>query len=277
MEPEQYCREKSVPPGSSLYYASHFYSPEHQAILHAMFALQVELQDVIIDCKDLSVATMKLKWWQDEITALFNKEARHPVTRQLLALDVPARVKAESIQAMINGIASQLHYRPQQSLDELISEKLQGSASLWYVLMNLLDSNDETGIDTVMEIAACYYTLAHVEQAVVRLKQGICPFPMDVLQQAGITENEILQATSREPLTRLQHITLDRVLPQLEERLNNLPRHMKAARFAAVLAKIELKRNRKIQKSGNILYSGEAGITPIEKLWIAWRMNRRYR
>ena len=277
MEPLEYCSEKSAPAGSSLYYASLFYPASQQHLIHALFALQVELQDVIVDCKDISVATMKLKWWQDEISALFNNEARHPVTRQLLALGIPAQVEAQSIQAMINGIASQLHYRPHGSLEELIQEKEQGAASCWRVMMQVLGCNEASTINAVSNVAACYYMLLHVEQAIVRLKQDICPFPMDILQEAGIAENEILQATSQQPLMRLQQLTLDKLLPRLEENLDALPRQLPSTRFAATLGNIELKRCRQIRNAGKLLYSSEAGITPLGKLWIAWRMSKRYR
>ncbi len=277
MEPAEYCSEKSAPAGSSLYYASLFYPASQKHLIHALFALQVELQDVIVDCKDISVATMKLKWWQDEISALFNHEARHPVTRQMLALGIPGQVEAQSIQAMINGIASQLHYHPHATLEELLQEKQQGAASSWQVMMQLLGCDDTAAINAVSAVASCYYMLLHVEQAIVRLKQDICPFPMDILQEAGITENEILQATSREPLIRLQQLTLDKLTPRLEKNLDALPRQLAGARFAAVLGSIELKRSRHIRKTGKLLYSGEAGITPIGKLWIAWRMSKRYR
>lgn len=60
-----------------------------RAALTALFAVYLEIREVLVECRDPGVAEVKLAWWQQEIEALYAGKARHPLT-QGLAPHLPA-------------------------------------------------------------------------------------------------------------------------------------------------------------------------------------------
>ena len=87
MTPEEYCRNKAAPAGSNLYYSTLYHDAQTRRILHALFALHYELNEVVYESSDAGATRVTLYWWIEEIGRLFSREARHPVTRELSQLD----------------------------------------------------------------------------------------------------------------------------------------------------------------------------------------------
>ena len=62
MNPDQYAEEKAAASGSSFYYAFKFLSPPRRAAITAFYAFCREVDDVVDEVSDLSVAATKLAW-----------------------------------------------------------------------------------------------------------------------------------------------------------------------------------------------------------------------
>lgn len=277
MKPEDYCREKAVPAGSSLYYACLFYSPRQQQMLQALFALQAELDDVIVECKDVSVATIKLKWWQDEFAALLENQARHPLTRRLAELKIHELIQQAEIQALLNGVARQLDYRAYDSMQQLVEEKQHGTACLWPAVARLLGCDDSFTMTSLSELAAHYYSLEQVFLAELLLQKGVCPFPAENMQALGITQNDLLQPQNSLALIEVQKNAIAKLQASMQQLLaDNWNSCRREVIFAVILARIELARSEKMLKQGSHTAMQAANITPLRKLWIAWRSSRQH-
>src|SRR5690349_13852114 len=67
MTPDQYCQEKCAASGSSFYYSFLFLPAERRRAIMALYAFCREVDDVVDECNDLSVASTKLAWWRQEV------------------------------------------------------------------------------------------------------------------------------------------------------------------------------------------------------------------
>ncbi len=67
MNPDQYCQEKCAASGSSFYYSFLFLPPERRRAIMALYAFCREVDDVVDECNDISIASTKLTWWRQEI------------------------------------------------------------------------------------------------------------------------------------------------------------------------------------------------------------------
>ena len=86
MTPDQYCQEKAVQSGSSFYYSFLYLSPERRRAITALYAFCREVDDVVDECVDASVARVKLAWWRQEVAAIFDADGSkpsHPVAQAL--------------------------------------------------------------------------------------------------------------------------------------------------------------------------------------------------
>jgi phytoene synthase len=83
MTPQQYCQDKAAKSGSSFYYSFLFLPKSKREAITALYAFCREVDDVVDECKETSVARTKLAWWRNEIHHLYQKNPQHPVTKAL--------------------------------------------------------------------------------------------------------------------------------------------------------------------------------------------------
>ena len=83
MTPEQYVQDKAARSGSSFYYAFRFLPPEQRAAITAFYAFCREVDDVVDEVHDPSVAATKLAWWRKEVAAAYGGAPSHPVMQAL--------------------------------------------------------------------------------------------------------------------------------------------------------------------------------------------------
>ena len=83
MTPSEYCQEKAAKSGSSFYYAFLFLPPDRRLAITALYAFCREVDDVVDECTDTSIARIKLAWWRTQVDAMYQDKAEHPVTQAL--------------------------------------------------------------------------------------------------------------------------------------------------------------------------------------------------
>src|SRR3546814_11291470 len=83
MTPDDYCQEKAAKSGSSFYYSFLFLPPERRRAITALYAFCREVDDVVDECSDPSVARIKLVWCRPQVAQLFSAQLDHPVMRDL--------------------------------------------------------------------------------------------------------------------------------------------------------------------------------------------------
>ena len=79
MDPDRHCLDDAAPPGSSLHYATLFLGPRERATLVAVHALRHTLLGVLDTVADPDVRARKLNWWSNEIMEARDGRPRHPV------------------------------------------------------------------------------------------------------------------------------------------------------------------------------------------------------
>lgn len=60
-----------------------FSDPSCRRALSALFAVYLEIREIPVECRDPGVAEVKLRWWEEEIGALYAGRPRHPLTQAL--------------------------------------------------------------------------------------------------------------------------------------------------------------------------------------------------
>src|SRR5262249_26224191 len=83
MTPDEYCAQKAAASGSSFYYAFLFLPPERRRAITALYAYCREVDDVVDEVSDATIAQAKLVWWAQEVERLFAGTAQPPVARAL--------------------------------------------------------------------------------------------------------------------------------------------------------------------------------------------------
>ncbi len=115
MTPEQYVQEKAAASGSSFYYAFLFLPKPRRAAITAFYAFCREVDDVVDDMVDMSVAATKLAWWQKEVAGAFGGQPSHPVMKALMPHCAEYGIEQRHLLDVIAGC--QMDLEPTRYLD----------------------------------------------------------------------------------------------------------------------------------------------------------------
>ncbi|MGB9353950.1 MAG: squalene/phytoene synthase family protein, partial [Azonexus sp.] len=108
MSPDQYCQEKCAASGSSFYYSFLFLPAERRRAIMALYAFCREVDDVVDECNDVSIASTKLAWWRQEIGRVAEGEPQHPVGLALKAAGARFNLPNEQLLEIIDGMEMDL-------------------------------------------------------------------------------------------------------------------------------------------------------------------------
>ena len=80
MDPDRYCVDHAAPPGTSLYYATLYADPRARGAVIAVHALRHALIEIVETVADAEVRARKLNWWSGEILHARDGDPHHPVS-----------------------------------------------------------------------------------------------------------------------------------------------------------------------------------------------------
>src|SRR3569833_1679217 len=83
MTPDDYCEQKTAGAGSSFSYSFLFLDPDERRAMTVLYAFCREVDDVVDECSEPSIARIKLAWWRDEVARSYAGAAQHPVGKAL--------------------------------------------------------------------------------------------------------------------------------------------------------------------------------------------------
>lgn len=264
----------AAPPGSALYYAGLLSTSHYRRELLAWHALEHELLKSVMAIEDPGVARIRLDWWREEIERAGTDQARHPLVRMLQpalrAQRLPAAIAANAIDALQAGLG--LPDRDQAATLEHDYRQYYGP--LWQCAARL------AGIDAEPALAAASVLggLHHEQRALLALPRTLArgqhrPLAAEALTRAAVSIDQPLTAPAWRGLLAQQ-------FRQLQQRLEQASRDFPATHAAAflhglILARLDAALAAEIARDGGHIGSHGYALTPIRRLWLAWRCRRQ--
>ena len=266
-----YCINKAIPDGSNLYYATLFDKKNKNRII-TLHALLNELSDIIYECSDPGVARIKFKWWQEEILRLKEQQPRHPVTKQL---NENHEWKEESLEILLRAIASfeQFIFLEQpDTLTTILPIFKTSYGSIWRLYAIQSGINNIELLNAVEEMGALNHFLNCLQQPYTYITESRCIIPVSYIKHSTLLD---LRFNKTNP-TLEQHNVIKQLLhdltTQLQETYQTLSNNNQACfRYALISNKLATKTAHEMIQEGLNLLNNSIGLTPIHKLWIAWR------
>jgi phytoene synthase len=282
ISPQQYVQDKAAASGSSFYYAFLFLPPPRRAAITAFYAFCREVDDVVDETSDAGVAAAKLAWWRQEVHSAFAGRPSHPVMKALLPLAADYGIEPAHLQAVIEGCQIDLQqtrfldYASLQRYCHLVAGVVGEVAS------NIFGRTQAGTVQYAHRLGQAMQLTNIIRDVGDDARRGRIYLPMAELQQFDVKANEILKRDSPwgysdrfEALMRHQaeraHRLYDEafeLLPDADRRAQK-PGLMMANIYRTLLREIEADRFRVLHQ--------RTSLTPLRKLWIAWRTHWRGR
>ncbi|OON63108.1 squalene synthase HpnD [Massilia sp. KIM] len=272
MSPDEYCQQKTLQSGSSFYYSFLFLPPERRRAITALYAFCREVDDTVDDATDSSVARIKLAWWRTEVSSMYKGTPTHPVTQALKPHVEVYKLEEKHLLAIVDGMEMDLDQS--RYLDYAGLQRY-----CWHV----------AGVVGILSASIFGYTnpqtLAYAEKLglafqltnIIRdvgedARKGRIYLPVNELQQFNVTAADLLNARHSEKFEALMRFQTERAQRTYDEALALLPKEdRRAQRPGLMMAAIYRTLLDEIQRDGFHVLTQRISLTPLRKLWLAWK------
>ncbi|MHA7601462.1 presqualene diphosphate synthase HpnD [Alicycliphilus sp. T452] len=273
MNPDQYVQQKAAASGSSFYYAFLFLPRQRRAAITAFYAFCREVDDVVDDVSDASVAQAKLAWWQGEVAQAFAGRPSHPVMQALMP-HVPAYGIGQSqLQAVIEGCQMDLEQTRYLDFAGLARYCHLVAGVVGEVAARIFGQQDERTTEYAHRLGLAFQLTNIIRDVGEDAMRGRIYLPIAELQQFDVKAHEITRREYSDRFTALMRFQAERARRLYDEALALLPdadRHaqkpglMMASIYRTLLAEIEA--------DGFQVLHQRTSLTPLRKLWLAWKV-----
>ena len=267
-----YCREKAAASGSSFYYSFRFLEPPRRRAITAFYAFCREVDDIADECRDPAVARAKLAWWRDEVARLYAGAPTHPVTLALCEAIAPYRLPREAFEQIIEGMEMDLgpvRYPDFKAL-RLYCHRVAGVVG--EVAAQIFGSDDHTTLKYANRLGLAFQLTNIIRDVGEDARRGRIYLPQDELAKYGVAEADLPLGRMSGEFRELMEFQYLRAEQTYEEALALLPAgERRAQRPGLVMAAIYRALLREIQSDGFQVLDRRTSLTPLRKLWLAWK------
>ena len=272
MTPDQYCQDKAARSGSSFYYSFLFLPAQRRRAITALYAFCREVDDAVDETADVQVARTKLDWWRAEVERLFANDPQHPVSRALAPHLETFAIGRRQLLEIVDGMQMDLEQNRYLDFEGLRLYCHRVAGVVGELAANIFGATEPGTRDYAHELGLAFQLTNIIRDVGEDARKGRIYLPIEDLQRFEVPAHEILAAKHSERFAALMRFEAERArehyrrafaaLPEADRRAQR-PGLMMAAIYATLLAEIE--------RDGFLVLDRRTSLTPIRKLWLAWR------
>ena len=272
MTPDEYCQQQAARSGSSFYYSFLFLPADQRRAITALYAFCREVDDVVDECQDPQIAATKLAWWRQELSSVYGGQPQHPVTQALQALSGEFNFPEEQLQEIIDGMEMDLQQSRYLDFKALSLYCYRVASVVGLLAAGIFGYQDRKTQKYAHDLGIAFQLTNIIRDVGEDARMGRIYLPIDELQRFEVTAADILNARHGENFQRLMAFQVERAESYYAQAIEALPagdRHRQ--RPGLVMAAIYRTLLDEIRRDGYQVLTQRTSLTPIRKLWIAWR------
>jgi len=272
VDANQYCQEKAARSGSSFYYSFLFLPPPKRQAITALYAFCREVDDVVDECREVQVAEAKLAWWRQEISDTFRQAPQHPVGQALQPAIRDFGLARECFDEIIDGMEMDLHQNRYADFNALRLYCHRAAGVVGELAASIFGYQQHRTLKYAHQLGLAFQLTNIIRDVGEDARRGRIYLPLDELRRFDVAEADILGAHHTENFTRLMAFQIDRALSHYRQAFAALPPEDRAAqRPGLMMAAIYRALLEEIQRDGCRVLEQRIALTPLRKLWIAWK------
>jgi phytoene synthase len=272
MSPDEYCQQKAAQSGSSFYYSFLFLPFDRRRAITALYAFCREVDDTVDECSDAAIARTKLIWWRQEIGAMQAGNPTHPVTKALLPHLQAFAIDSKYLLAIVDGMEMDLDQTRYLDFAGLQRYCWHVAGVVGILSAGIFGCTRPETLQYAEKLGLAFQMTNIIRDVGEDARKGRIYLPVNELQQFNVTAADILNARHGENFEKLMKFQAERAqalydaafaLLPAEDRRAQRPGLIMAAIYRAVLVEIE--------RDGFHVLNQRISLTPIRKLWLAWK------
>lgn len=276
MTPEDYCHDLANARGSDFRYSLLGLPLAQRQALCAIQSFCLETAGIATECQDLGVARTKLDWWYAELDKLFAGKPEHPITCALWPHLGRFNLPQEHFRTLLEGVAMDLDYEIYPTFSTLTPYiHRRGSVAALLVAEVSGYRHRHASSRFAHEAGAALLLFERLYDVRQYAHLGRFYLPEDEIRQFGLHSDDFLATKITDRVQQLFAFQAQRIHDYHRRALEHLPDEDRLAQ-CPLLIRLELMMAllREITEEGYRLLEQHTTLTPLHKLWLAWRLRR---
>ena len=272
MTPDEYCQRKAVESGSSFYYSFLFLPGERRRAITALYAFCREVDDIADEVSDAGLARTKLAWWRTEVANLFAGHPQHPVTKALAPFVSIYGLDSARMNEIIDGMEMDLAYHRYPDFDSLKLYCHRVAGVVGQLSASIFGYRNPATLEYAEALGMAFQLTNIIRDVGEDARRDRVYLPQDELARFGLTAEDALARRGGEPFKNLMAFQAERALAYYDLAYAKLaPEDRASQRAGLIMAAIYRALLEEIRRDGYAVLDQRVALTPLRKLWIAWK------
>ncbi|CAN5869464.1 presqualene diphosphate synthase HpnD [soil metagenome] len=273
MTPEQYVQDKAAASGSSFYYAFLFLPKPRRAAITAFYAFCREVDDVVDEVTDPGVAATKLAWWRTEVAQSFAGQPKHPVMKALMPHAAAYGIEARQLHEIIDGCQMDLDQTRYLDFPGLRLYCHRVAGVVGEVSARIFGQTEDATTHYAHKLGLALQLTNIIRDVGEDALRGRIYLPVNELQQFDVKAHEVLNRIHSERFVAMMKFQAARAHAAYDEALTLLPvADRRTQKPGLMMASIYRTLLREIESDDFQVLNQRVSLTPVRKLWLAWRV-----
>jgi 15-cis-phytoene synthase len=272
MTPDEYCQQKSAASGSSFYYSFLFLPQPRRRAIMALYAFCREVDDVVDEIADTDLARTKLAWWRAEIARMDLGAPTHPVTRALEAVRKQFGLDAPRLQEIIDGMQMDLDQTRYLDFDALKLYCHRVAGVVGTLAADIFGHQNAKTLQYAEHLGLALQLTNIIRDVGEDAQRGRIYLPLDDLAKFNVPTSDLLKGVYSERFEALMQFQSERAQASYRAALDCLPaQDARAQRPGLIMGQIYATLLDEICRDRFKVLHQRTSLTPLRKLWLAWR------
>ncbi len=279
MTPEEYCQDKAAKSGSSFYYSFLFLPDEQRKAITALYAFCREVDDVVdanIDHGGESqIKHTKLAWWRSEVESLYAHRPTHPVTKALEPWISLFQLEQKYFNEIISGMEMDIEPTQYQTFEELYAYCYRVAGVVGILSASIFGFDNPQTLKYAEKLGIAFQLTNIIRDVYEDSLRHRLYIPSDELANHNVTVNDIFNYPTNTDLQPLFQQQTNRAQDYYKQAFALLPDEDRyKQRSGIIMAAIYQRTLNEIIDDNHQIMKHRISLTPLRKLWIAWRTAR---
>ncbi len=276
MTPDQYCAEKTAASGSSFSISFRFLTPQRRRAITALYAFCREVDDVVDECKEESVARHKLSWWREEVARLYHAVPQHPVTLALKPFIDEFELAEEHFLEIIDGMEMDLNQNRYANFSELSLYCYRAASVVGLLAAAIFGFQDRQTLRYAHNLGMAFQLTNILRDVAEDAERNRIYLPADELARFGVSEEAILQQRDNGAMKQLFAFQAERAESFYQKAMAELPEVDRYSQLSGLLMSAVYRATLKaIIARDYPVMQGRVRLPTWHKLWLVWRALRQ--
>ncbi len=272
MTPQQYCEVKTRGSGSSFFYAFLFLEEKQRRAMMALYAFCREVDDIADEVKDQAVAMQKIAFWREELERAFQGKPQHPVGIELKWASEYYALDEELFVEILDGMLMDISGKPILKASDLSLYCYRVAGVVGLLSIEIFGYRDRKSRDFATSLGEALQLTNILRDVKADIGIGRIYLPQEDRIRFRVADQDFRDGNMSSGMQSLLNHYGEKAESAYRKALDTLPTEDRTSlRPSILMAAIYYAQFRRLKAHGYDCWRHPAHISPLRKIWIAWR------